>query len=119
MRNPRCSTILKQSVRRDGSVVELGKDAIFDKVIAKGSGNKVKVKSFVMPAVEPGAVIEYKWDLNVGEFISRYVPLDVQSEFPTDEVTLHIKPVSSDYVAWPTMRYLPFNCTVGRGAADM
>jgi Domain of Unknown Function with PDB structure (DUF3857)/Transglutaminase-like superfamily len=113
------SNVAGRTIRPDGSIVELGKDAIFDKVIAKKNGKKVKVKSFVMPAVEPGAVIEYKWNLNVGEFISRYVPLDVQSEFPTDEVTFHIKPVSSDYVAWPTMRYIPFNCTVERGATDM
>jgi hypothetical protein len=71
-----------------------------------------------MPAVEPGAIIEYRWTRNVGEFISRYLPLDVQSEFPTDEVTFRIKPVSSQYVAWPTMRYMPFGCNVERSGTD-
>jgi hypothetical protein len=44
--------------------------------------------------------------------------LDVQSEFPTDEVTFHIKPVSSHYVVWPTMRYMPFGCNVERAGTD-
>ena len=107
-----------RTIKPDGSVVELGKDAIFSKVIVKKNGRKVNVVSFAMPAVEPGAIIEYRWTRNVGEFISRYLPLDVQSEFPTDEVTFHIKPVSSQYVAWPTMRYLPFGCSVERGGTD-
>lgn len=112
------SNVFGRTIRPDGSVVELGKDAIFDKVLIKGNGQKVKVKSFEMPAVEPGSIIEYKWDHYVGEFISRYMPLDVQSEFPTDEVIFHIKPISSEYVSWPAMRYLPFNCTVERADPD-
>lgn len=107
-----------RTIRPDGSVVELQNDSIFDKVVVKGNGRKVKVKSFAMPAVEPGSIIEYRWDRNVGEFISRYVPLDVQSEFPTDEVSFHIKPVSSEYVSWPAMRYLPINCSVEAGKPD-
>src|SRR5262249_1948908 len=60
-----------RTIRPDGSIVELSKDAIFDKVIVKKSGRKTKVISFAMPAVEPGAIIEYSWSQNVGEFISR------------------------------------------------
>jgi hypothetical protein len=113
------SNVSGRTIRPDGSVVELGRDAIFDKVIVKANGRKMKVRSFVMPAVEAGSVIEYKWNLNVGEFISRYVPLDVQSDFPIDEVTFHIKPVSSEYVLWPRMRYFPFNCDVQTGPTDL
>jgi hypothetical protein len=111
------SNLAGRTIHADGSIVELGKDAIFDKVIVNTRGKKVKVKAFAMPAVETGSIIEYQWTRYVGEFISRYIPLDVQSEFPTDEVTFHIKPVSSPYVYWPPMRYIPFHCKVDMGAA--
>lgn len=107
-----------RTIRPDGSIVELGKDAIFDRVIVKKNGSKSKAVSFAMPAVGPGAIIEYSWQRNVGEFISRYLPLDVQEEFPINEVTFHIKPMTSDYVAWPAMRYLPFRCNVDTPTRD-
>ena len=101
-----------RTIRPDGTIVELAKDAIFDKVIVKKSGRKTKVVSFAMPAVEPGAIIEYSWSRNPGQVIYRYLPLDVQEEFPIDEVTFHIKPMSSQYVSYPNMRYIPFGCNV-------
>lgn len=112
------SDVVGRTIRRDGTVVELGKDAVFKKTVTKGNGITTKVVSFAMPAVEAGSIIEYRWRLNVGEYISRYLPLDVQSEYPTDEVTFHIKPVSSQWVQWPTMRYLPFGCIPEKGATD-
>ncbi|MBV9223013.1 MAG: DUF3857 domain-containing protein [Acidobacteriaceae bacterium] len=112
------SEVAGRTIKPDGSIVELGKDAIFKDVVVKKSGRKVKVVSFAMPAVEPGVIIEYRWTNNVGEFISRYVPLGVQSEFPTDEVIFHIKPVTSQIVSWPTMRYMQFGCQVERGPVD-
>ena len=42
-----------RTIRPDGSIVELGKDAIFDRVIVKKNGSKSKAISFAMPAVEP------------------------------------------------------------------
>ncbi|HMJ60770.1 MAG TPA: DUF3857 domain-containing protein [Bryobacteraceae bacterium] len=107
-----------RTIRPDGSVVELSKDAIFDRVIVKKSGRKTKAISFAMPAVGPGAIIEYSWSTNPGEFISRYLPLEVQQEFPIDEVTFHIKPMTSQYVAWPAMRYMPFRCNVDPPGRD-
>jgi hypothetical protein len=107
-----------RTIRPNGSIVELSKDAIFDKVVVKKSGLKTKVISFAMPAVEPGAIIEYSWSKNPGQVIYRYLPLDVQQEFPIDEVTFHIKPMSSAYVVWPAMRYIPFGCDVGTPSQD-
>lgn len=99
-----------RTIKRDGTVLELKKDAIFDKVIEKGKGVKVRVVSFAMPGVEPGAIIEYRWTKNVGEFINRYVPLDVQSEYPVRELIFHVKPVSGQWVHWPNMRIMNFGC---------
>jgi hypothetical protein len=50
-----------RTVRPNGTVVELKKDAVFDRTTMKSAGLKGKAKAFAMPAVEPGAVIEYQW----------------------------------------------------------
>lgn len=99
-----------RTIKADGTVLDLKKDAIFDKVLEKQKGFKIKVVSFAMPGVEPGAVIEYRWNRNVGEFINRYTPLDVQSEYPVRELVFHLKAVSGSWVHWPNMRLMPFGC---------
>lgn len=79
-------------------------------MIEKRKGFKTKVVSFAMPGVEPGAIIEYRWTRNLGEYISRYVPLDVQSEYPVRELNFHIKPVTGVWEQWPNMRIMNFGC---------
>lgn len=108
-----------RTIKRDGTILELKKDAIFDKVIEKGKAVKIRVVSFAMPGVEPGAIIEYRYTRNAGEFISRYVPLDVQSEYPVRELIFHVKPVTGQWVHWPTMRMMPFGgCNPGNAANE-
>jgi hypothetical protein len=108
-----------RTITRSGTVLELKKDAIFDKVIEKSKGVKVKVISFAMPGVEPGAIIEYRWTKNVGEFISRYMPLEVQSEYPVRELIFHVKPVSNQWVHWPSMRSMNMGCNPDKVSADV
>lgn len=104
-----------RTIRPDGSIVNMSKDAIFNKVVERKSGFRTKVVSFALPAVEAGAIIEYRWTNDAGDVINRYVPLDVQSEFPTDLVDFHVKPATNAYVQWPKMRYMAFGCDVKLG----
>ena len=103
-----------RTIHPDGSIVELSKDSIFEKVIEK-RGFKTKVVTFALPAVEPGSIIEYKYTQSEGEITQRYRPLDVQSEYPVDLVTFYLKPLYSPYFAYPAMRYMPFGCRPERG----
>ncbi|MGA8030267.1 MAG: DUF3857 domain-containing protein [Bryobacteraceae bacterium] len=112
------SGVAGRTIKPDGTIVDLTKDAIFDKVIVRDNGVKVKVVSFAMPGVGPGAIIEYRFTKNIGEFIDRYVPLDVQSEFPIDELTFHIKPVRGQWAQWPAMRYMPVGCNIDNTGSE-
>jgi hypothetical protein len=107
-----------RTIHPDGAVIDLKKDAIFDKVEVKKGGRKVKAISFALPSVEPGSIIEYRWSQNEGEVLYRYIPLDVQSEYPVDEVTFHLKPASGAYVSMPAMRFMPFGCDPHKGDND-
>jgi hypothetical protein len=103
-----------RTIHPDGSIVELAKDSIFEKVLEK-RGFKTKVITFALPAVEVGSIIEYKFSMSEGESTQRYRRLEVQSSFPVDEVTFYIKPLSNAYVHYPAMRYMPFGCAPVRG----
>lgn len=102
-----------RTVKADGSVVELKKEDVFERDIVKASGLKVKAKSFAMPGVEPGAVIEYRWrEVRPGR-IANYQRLVLQREIPIRKVTYHVKPLQSPYFPFG-MRYMPFRLTQQR-----
>lgn len=101
--------IVGRTIKQDGSIVELKKDAIFDRTIINTRGLKIKAKSFAMPAVEPGVIIEYRWrEVRDGE-LSFYVHLDFQRDIPVQEVKYFIKPYSAPGFSY-VMRLRNFNC---------
>jgi hypothetical protein len=115
------SDVAGRTIHPDGAIVDLKKDAIFDKVEVKKGGLKVKVVSFALPSVEPGSIIEYRWQENKGEIAQTYnpyFPLDVQTEYPVDEVSFHLKPFSSNYGNLPEMHFMPFGCNPEQGSRD-
>ncbi len=80
-----------RTIKPDGSIIELKKDAVFDREIIKFGGLKLKAKSFAMPGVEPGAIIEYRWRevINGG---ANYLRLQFQREIPVQLVRYYLKP---------------------------
>ncbi len=112
------SDVSARTIHPDGTIIDVKRDAIFDKVEVKKGGLKVKVVSFAFPSVEPGSIIEYRWTENEGEGLYRYIPLDVQTDFPVDEVTFHVKPATNAYVAMPMMRVMNFGCDPIKGQVD-
>src|SRR5262249_35987467 len=69
--------IAARTIKPDGSIVEMKKDAVFDREIVRLSGLKVKAKSFALPAVEPGAIVEYRW-IEQRPFTSFHTRLQLQ-----------------------------------------
>jgi hypothetical protein len=84
--------IAGRTIKPDGTIVELKKDAIFERTIINTKGFKIKAKSFAMPAVEPGVIIEYKW--KEIRNISFNVHLDFQRDIPVQLIKYYIKPLS-------------------------
>jgi Domain of Unknown Function with PDB structure (DUF3857) len=85
--------IAARTIKPDGTIVELKKDSIFDREIVRLSGLKFKSKSFAMPAVEPGSIIEYRW--NEQRPFNFYTRLHFQREIPVQSVKYYIKPLSN------------------------
>ena len=84
--------IAARTTKPDGSVVELKGSDIFERDVIKGSGVKLKAKSFAVPGIEPGAVIEYRWK-EIRGAVSYYQRLQFAREIPVELVQYHIKPL--------------------------
>src|SRR5262245_30007554 len=102
--------IAARTIKPDGSIVEMKKDAVFDREIVRLSGLKVKAKSFALPAVEPGVIVEYRWT-EQRPFASFYTRLQLQREFPLQAVKYYIKPMNEMQTELGKgMRSISFNC---------
>src|SRR5690242_5391801 len=86
--------IAARTIKSDGSIVQLKKEDIYERTIVKGSGLKYKAKSFAMPAVEPGCIIEYRWREVRVKTDADNVRLQFQRDIPVQRVQYSIKPMS-------------------------
>jgi hypothetical protein len=84
--------IAARTIKSDGSIVELKKEDIFERTIVKVSGLKVKARSFAMPSVEPGCIIEYRWREVRVKSTAHYLRLQFQRDIPVRRVQYLIKP---------------------------
>ncbi|MBV8855888.1 MAG: DUF3857 domain-containing protein [Acidobacteria bacterium] len=97
-------------VKPDGTSVELKKEDVFDRTVVKAGGIKVKVKSFALPGVEPGSVVEYRWrEVRPGS--ADGLRLAFQRDIPVRAVTYYLKPFGG-------MRYRPINMGDARFEKD-
>jgi hypothetical protein len=101
------TNVAGRTIKPDGAIVELKKDAIFRRDIVKSGGVKVKAVSFAMPAVEPGVIIEYHWREVRYKELAEYVRMPFQREIPVHEVKYYVRPLSLSDVRLP-MRLVSF-----------
>ncbi|HKS09240.1 MAG TPA: DUF3857 and transglutaminase domain-containing protein [Pyrinomonadaceae bacterium] len=84
--------IAARTIKPDGSIIELKKEDIFERTIVKVSGLKMKARSFAMPSVEPGCIIEYRWREVRKKSGAHYLRLQFQRDIPVRRVQYLIKP---------------------------
>lgn len=79
-------------IKPDGSIVELQPSDIFERDIITIRKTKIKAKSFAVPAIEPGVIVEYQYDEIIkGDSVSGE-RLVFQRDIPMQKVTYHIRP---------------------------
>ncbi|MEP7074496.1 MAG: DUF3857 domain-containing protein, partial [Acidobacteriota bacterium] len=88
----------------DGTVVFLNKDDVFEREIVKATGVKIKAKTFALPGLETGSVVEYRYR-EIEENASANMPLIFQRDIPIETVSYFVKPFAGEL----GMRYEKFN----------
>lgn len=90
--------------RPDGSTILLKKEDIFERDIVKVDGFKVKAKSFAMPGLEVGAILEYRYkEVTLLGLMS--MPLIFQRDIPVQTISYYVRP----YRGRAAMYAQPFN----------
>jgi hypothetical protein len=92
--NQKITDIAARTIKADGQIVELKKEDVFERTIIRSSGLKIKAKSFAMPSVEPGAIIEYRWREVRNDRLANYIRLYFQRDVPVQLVKYYVKPLS-------------------------
>ncbi len=103
--------IAARVIKPDGTIIELKKEDVFERTIVKLSGLKLKAKSFALPGVEPGAIIEYRWREVQPNGSANRLRLQFQREIPVQTVNYYLKPYTG-------MQYRPFNMGEARFVKD-
>ena len=102
--------IAARTIRKDGTIAELKGSSVFDKTLLKGRGFKARAKSFALPAVEGGCVVEYQWtEVRHSSSVGASV-YPAQLAIPIRDLTIFLKPVADP--DWPyEMRLRGLNLT--------
>jgi hypothetical protein len=91
--NWKIQDIAARTIKPDGSIVELKKEDVLERTIEKLSGTKIKAKSFAMPGVEPGSIIEYRYKEVRIDRLANYIRVYFQRDVPVQFVKYYIKPL--------------------------
>lgn len=100
--------IAARTIKSDGSIIELNPKDIFERDVIKANRIKIRAKSFAMPGIEIGSIIEYRWKEVRGNALSNYDRLQLAREIPVHQVKYHVKPISNPYFPY-AMRVQSFN----------
>lgn len=88
-----------RTIEPDGTIVNFSGKA-FDKSIVKSRGVKYMAKTFTLPDVQVGSVLEYYYTTDLSEhyvFDSHWI---LSNELFTRNAKFSLKPYTSDYVPW-------------------
>ena len=88
----------------DGAVVFLKKEDILERDIVKANGIKIKAKSFALPGLEIGSIVEYRYR-EVIENGAANMRLIFQRDIPIENASYYVKPFSGNRA----MVYQSFN----------
>jgi hypothetical protein len=102
--------IAGRTIQPDGSVIGLKPDAIFERTIVKGKKTKLQAKSFALPNVKPGTLVEYRWTEVLQEVDPFHLPVYVQREIPVQLFRFNVKTIPNVYSPF---RVTGFNVHVG------
>ena len=86
--------IAARIIKPDGSIVEITPKDIFEREIIKANKVKVKAKSFAVPNIEPGVIVEYRYREVIADAGANGMELAFQRDIPVQTLSYYYKPYS-------------------------
>ncbi|HEX9959508.1 MAG TPA: DUF3857 domain-containing protein, partial [Pyrinomonadaceae bacterium] len=103
--------IMARVIKPDGTTVELNKNDVFDREIIKADKVKVKAKSFAVPNIEPGVIVEYRYQEIQRSTWANNMRMFFQHDIPIQNITYFFRPASN-------AKYLTFNMSDNKFIKD-
>jgi hypothetical protein len=92
LKGKRVKDVAARIIHPDGNITELKKDDIFEREIVKAGGIKIKAKSFAVPNLEPGVILEYRYREYFEGDSASGERLVFQRDIPMQKVSYYVKP---------------------------
>ncbi|MFN0121558.1 MAG: DUF3857 domain-containing protein, partial [Blastocatellia bacterium] len=109
----RVKDIAARTIKADGSIVELKKDSVYERTVFRISGLKLRARTFAMPGIEPGCIIEYRYREVHSNSSAADLKLYFQEAIPAHSVKYMLKPAPG----LGSMQAITFNAPPGQGQA--
>ena len=84
--------IAARVIKPDGTIVQLNPSDIFEREIARANKLKINAKSFAMPGIEPGVIVEYQYRQTFKNDSATGERLIFQRDVPMQKVTYYVRP---------------------------
>ena len=84
--------IAARVIKPDGSIIEITPKDIFERDIITANKVKVKAKSFAVPNIEPGVIVEYRYKEVIEDAGANGMSLEFQKDIPVQTLSYYYKP---------------------------
>ncbi len=87
--------IMARVIKPDGTIIELAKTDVFEREIAKADKIKVKAKSFAVPNIEAGVIVEYRYQETFRSTWADNMRMFFQHDIPIQSITYYFRPADN------------------------
>jgi hypothetical protein len=84
--------IAARVIKADGTIVEITPKDIFEREIVRAGKVKIKAKSFAIPNIEPGVIVEYRYKEVIDDAGALGMELEFQKDIPVQMLAYYYKP---------------------------
>ena len=92
MKGKKVEGVAARVIKPDGTIVVLQASDIFEREIVRANKIKVMAKSFAVPGIEPGVIVEYQYSEILKDDSAAGERLSFQRDIPMQRATYHIRP---------------------------
>jgi transglutaminase-like putative cysteine protease len=91
--------VMARVIKPDGSIVELNQSEIFEREIIRADKVKIQAKSFAVPGIEPGVIVEYTYREEIEGDSLNGERLRFQRDIPIERMTYYVRPYEGNVLS--------------------
>lgn len=84
--------IAARIVRPDGSIVDVAEKDVIEREIIRANRVKIRAKSFAVPSIEAGVIVEYRYREIIEDGGAAGMDLEFQKDIPVQQLSYYYKP---------------------------